>query len=54
MSPQVTSRTMWNCTGRHTPCSLPRWKGGELMYSILYIVGAIVVVIVLLRLLGLY
>ena len=29
-------------------------KGGDEMYSILYIIGAIVVIIVLLKLLGLY
>jgi hypothetical protein len=37
---------------RFLRCGLP--KGGDRMYSILYIIGAIVVLIVLLRLLGVY
>ena len=39
---------------RQRPPSLETWEGDAGMYSILYIIGAIVVIIVVLRLLGLY
>jgi len=36
----------------HAPCFRARWRDYQ-MYSILYIIGAIVVIIVVLRVLGL-
>ncbi|MCC7372389.1 MAG: hypothetical protein IT306_28505 [Chloroflexi bacterium] len=41
------------CGGTHSALEA-RQEGGVEMYSILYIIGAIVVIIVVLRLLGLY